>query len=140
MKIKTELTLKLKTMEIKIELTEQEVKDYKERFMERKLSEYTSQSYWESESMKNKLLEGIREKHQYGAELYLTQDFKKKLQETLHDQVEKLVEKQLKGQELIIQNIVEQFIFNHIEEMCNKVLKNVMVIDTRQQEEEEHHE
>lgn len=86
-------------MEIKIEVTEQEIVERKNQWIDSQLQQYMGLEYWKRNATQDELLAEIRKKHQYGAELYLTQEFKQELQNTLREQVTKLVEEELKKEQ-----------------------------------------
>lgn len=113
-------------MEIKIELTEKEIAERKQQWIDNQLAQYAGVDYWKRESLQNELLSEIRKKHQYGAELYLTPEFKQELQNTLRESVKKLVDEELKRTNRQLQQIVQQFIFEKLDGLVQETLKDAL--------------
>lgn len=113
-------------MEIKIEVTEKEIAERKAIWIDQQLQQYCGLDYWKRQSTENELLSEIRKKHGYSAGLYLTEDFKKQLQETLKEQVKKLVDEELKRSQRTLQTIVQQFIFEKLDNLVQETLKDAI--------------
>jgi len=128
-------------MEIKIEVTEKEIAERKQQWIDAQLQQYAGMDYWKRESLQSELLAEIRKKHQYGAELYLTQEFKQELQNTLRESIKKLVDEELKRTDRQLQQIVQQFIFEKLDGLVQETLKDAVFTTqtdyTRQMEHEE---
>lgn len=128
-------------MEIKIEVTEKEIAERKAIWIDQQLQQYCGLDYWKRQSTENELLSEIRKKHEYSAGLYLTEDFKKQLQETLKEQVKKLVDEELKRSQRTLQTIVQQFIFEKLDNLVQETLKDaIFTTQTDYQRQFEHHE
>jgi len=113
-------------MEIKIEVTEKEIAERKAIWIDQQLQQYCGLDYWKRQSTENELLSEIRKKHNYGAEFYLTEEFKKQLQETLKEQVKKLVDEELKRSQRTLQTVVQQFIFEKLDNLVQETLKDAI--------------
>jgi|SRR3990172_10749993 len=111
-------------MEIKIEVTEQEITKRKQQWIDQQLQQYMGLEYWKQNATQNELLAEIRKAHQYGSQLYLTQKFKQELQNTLREQVQKLVEEELNKQDL--KQIVKDFLFQKLDNLVQKTLKDAI--------------
>jgi len=128
-------------MEIKIQVTEQEIEQRKKEWIDAQLQQYCGLEYWKRQSTENELLAEIRKKHGYGSELYLTPEFKEELQNTLKEQVRKLVDEELKRQNRTLQQIVQQFIFEKLDNLVQETLKDaIFVTQTDYEKQFEHHE
>jgi hypothetical protein len=128
-------------MEIKIEVTEKEIAERKAIWIDQQLQQYCGLDYWKRQSTENELLAEIRKKNEYGAGFYLTEDFKKQLQNTLKEQVQKLVDEELKRSQRTLQTIVQQFIFEKPDNLVQETLKDaIFTTQTDYQRQFEHHE
>jgi len=128
-------------MEIKIEVTEKEIAERKAIWIDQQLQQYCGLDYWKRQSTENELLAEIRKKNEYGAGFFLTEDFKKQLQNTLKEQVQKLVDEELKRSQRTLQTIVQQFIFEKLDNLVQKTLKDaIFTTQTDYQRQFEHHE
>ena len=113
-------------MEIKIEVTEKEIAERKQQWIDAQLQQYCGIDYWKRQSTEGELLAEIRKKHEYGAELYLTQEFKQELQRTVREQVQKLVDEELKRSKQTLKQIVQQFMFEKLDALVQETLKDAI--------------
>lgn len=128
-------------MEIKIEVTEKEIAERKALWIDQQLQQYAGLDYWKRISTENELLAEIRKKSEFGANFYLTDDFKKQLHETLKSQVGKLVDEELKRLERSLKQIVQQFIFEKLDNLVQETLKDaIFTTQTDYQRQFEHDE
>lgn len=74
------------------------------------------------------MLAEIRKKHGYNSELYLTPEFKEELKRTLKDQVQNLVDEELKRKNRILEQIVKQFIFEKLDKLVQETLKDAIFV------------
>jgi uncharacterized membrane protein YheB (UPF0754 family) len=113
-------------MEIKIEVSEEEIKEAKQLWIEKQLNQYLGIEYWKRQSTENDLMAEIRKSHQYGAEMYLTPEFKKELQEKYREQVKKLVDEELKRLNYEIKKVVQQYLFEKLDNLVEETLKDAI--------------
>ena len=113
-------------MEVKIEVSEQDIKEAKQLWIEKQLQQYIGIDYWQRQSTENDLLAEIRKQHQYGAEMYLTPEFKKELQDKYREQVKKLVDEELKRLNYNLKQIVQQYIFEKLDNLVQDTLKDAI--------------
>lgn len=113
-------------MEIKIEVTEKEIQEAKQQWIEKQLNQYLGIDYWKRQSTENELLAEIRKTHQYGAEMYLTKEFKQELQEKYREAVKKLVDEELKRINYEMKRVVQQYIFEKLDALVQDTLKDAI--------------
>ena len=113
-------------MEINIEITEREIAERKQQWIDAQVQKYMGLDYWEKSTTQDQLFAEIRKKHQYGAELYLTEEFKKELQNTVREQVQKLVDEELKISKQTLKHIVQNYLFEKLEVLVQETLKDAI--------------
>lgn len=129
-------------MEIKIELSEKEIQEAKTIWIEKQLNQYLGVEYWKRQSTENELLAEIRKAHGYGAEMYLTAEFKKELQDKYRDAVKKLVDEELKRLNYEMKRVVQQYIHEKLDNLVQETLKDAVFttqMDYNAQFENENH-
>ena len=82
--------------------------------------------YWKRQSTENELLAEIRKAHGYGAEMYLTAEFKKELQDKYRDAVKKLVDEELKRLNYEMKRVVQQYIHEKLDALVQETLKDAV--------------
>ena len=117
-------------MELKIEITEQDIAERKKIWIDSQLQQYMGLDYWKRSATQDELLAEIRTAHQIGSKLYLTKEFKAELQETLREQVSKLVEEELKRSKQSLKEIVQQFLFEKLDALVQETLKDSIFTTT----------
>ena len=134
--------IKYLKMEVKIEVSEKEIQEAKTLWIEKQLSQYLGIEYWKRQSTENELLAEIRKAHGYGAEMYLTAEFKKELQDKYRDAVKKLVDEELKRLNYEMKRVVQQYIHEKLDNLVQETLKDAVFttqIDYNAQFESENH-
>ena len=115
-------------MEIKVQVTEEEIEQRKKEWIDAQLQQYSKMEYWKRQNIENELLAEIRKKHSYGSDMYLTPEFKKELQEKHKEQVHKLVDKELERLNYNLKRIVQDFIFEKLDNLVQETLKNSIFV------------
>ena len=115
-------------MEIKVQVTEEEIEQRKKEWIDAQLQQYSKMEYWKRQNVENELLAEIRKKHSYGSDMYLTPEFKKELQEKHKEQVHKLVDEELKRLNYNLKRIVQDFIFEKLDNLVQETLKNSIFV------------
>jgi len=117
-------------MEIKIEVTEQEIEQRKKEWIDAQLQQYSKMEYWKRQTIENELLGEIRKQHQYSSDMYLTPEFKQELQDKYKEQVHKLIDEELKRLNRNLQTIVQQFIFEKLDNLVQETLKDAIFVSS----------
>ena len=115
-------------MEIKVQVTEKEIEQRKKEWIDAQLQQYSKMEYWKRQNVENELLAEIRKQHSYGSNMYLTPEFKKELQEKHKEQVHKLVDEELKRLNYNLKRIVQDFIFEKLDNLVQETLKNSIFV------------
>jgi uncharacterized membrane protein YheB (UPF0754 family) len=115
-------------MEIKIQVTEEEIEQRKKEWIDAQLHQYSKMEYWKRQNVENELLAEIRKQQGYGSEMYLTAEFKKELQDKYREQVRKLVDEELKRLNYNLKKMVQDFIFEKLDNLVQETLKDSIFV------------